>query len=250
MTGRESPGAPSAVGKLQFAPTHWSVVLAAAEQPSSASVAAREQLCRHYWFPLYAYVRRRGYGPEDAQDLTQEFFARLLTNDGLRRVSPLKGKFRSFLLASMNHLLSDEQDRATRKKRGGGQAILSFDAPAAEERYRLEPADELTPEKVFERRWAVGLLEQALDRLETDYSRAGKHELFEVLQHFLTGDGQSGEYPAAARKLGLTEGAMRVAVHRLRKRFGAVFRELVAETIDSPDEVEAEMQHLLALLRG
>ncbi len=228
--------------------THWSVVLAAAKEESPACSAALEELCRAYWYPLYVYVRRRGYNSEDAQDLTQEFFTRLLANHRLGTVTPLKGKFRSFLLASMNHLLSDQQDRANRKKRGGGQPIISFDAQSAEEHYRLEPMDELTPEKVFERRWAVGLVERALDRLDKDYSIAGKQELFEILQPFLTGEGKGREYPAAAEKLGLTEGAARVAVHRLRRRFATVFRQIVAETLDSTEDLDAEVRHLVSVL--
>ncbi len=234
----------------QFDRTHWSVVLAAAEGESSAAGSAREDLCRNYWYPLYAYVRRRGYGPEDAQDLTQEFFARLLANDGLRTVSPLKGKFRSFLLASINHLLCDEHDRLTRLKRGGGQSPISFDAQTAEGRYRLEAVDEMTADTIFERRWAIALLEQVLSRLEEEYSKADKDRVFAVLRQFLTGNPSEHDYPAAASRLEMTEGAVRVAVHRLRQRFGALFRDAVAETIDGPEELESEMRHLQAVLGG
>ncbi len=233
-----------------FNRTHWSVVLAAAQGESSTTSAAREEVCRNYWFPLYAYVRRRGYGPEDAKDLTQEFFARLLANHGLATVSPRKGKFRSFLLASMNHLLCDEHDRLTRVKRGGEHPLVSFDAQSAEERYRLEPADQLTADRIFERRYAIALLEQVLSRLEEEYSKSGKGRVFAVLRQFLTGDPAEHDYPAAAYRLKMTEGAGRVAAHRLRRRYGALFREAVAATLDDPEELDSEMRHVLAVLGG
>lgn len=241
---------PNHGSSLPFATTHWTVVLAAADTKSPACSAALEELCRNYWYPLYAYVRRRGCSPEDAQDLTQEFFARLLANHALGSVSPLKGKFRSFLLARMNHLLSDERDRANRKKRGGGQPVFSFDAQIAEERYRSEPADESSPESIFERRWAAALVAQALDRLNGEYSGAGKEEVFAVLHCFLNGDDSDRDYSGAAARLGMTEGAARVAVHRLRRRFGAVFRNVVAETLDSPEELDVEVRHLIGALSG
>ncbi len=236
------------VGHPLFAPTHWSVVLAAAAEESPASTAALEKLCRNYWYPLYAYVRSRGYGPEDAEDLTQEFFARLLAHRGLEGASPLKGKFRSFLLASINHLLSDERDRATSQKRGGGKPELSLEAQTAEERYRLEPLDELTPEKVFERRWAAAVVERVLGQLEEEYSRTGRGQVFRVLQFFIPGEGPGRDYTAAARRLGMTDGTARVAVHRLRQRFGTMLRAAVAETVDTPEDLESELRYLLAAL--
>ncbi len=249
MMGLGSREAPGAVGHPAFGSTHWSVVLlAAAADPSPASSAAFEKLCQSYWYPLYAYIRGRGYSPEDAQDLTQDFFARLLENHGLQGVSPLKGKFRSFLLASVKHLLSDERDRANSQKRGGGVLVLALDAQTAEERYRLEPLDELTPEKVFERRWAAALVEQVLGQLEEDYSSTGRGLVYQVLQAFVPGDGPGRDYTVAARQLGITEGAARVAVHRLRQRFGTMFRAAVAETVDAPEELEPEMRYLLAAL--
>ena len=241
---------PSSRPRGLFATTHWSVVLAAGRQDSPQTAEALEKLCRTYWLPIYAYIRRKGHTPEDAQDLTQEFFARLLAKRGLEDVSPLKGKFRSFLLASVNHLLSDEWDRATRKKRGGGREVISFDAQTAEERYRLEPADELTPERIFERRWALALVEQVLSRLEQEHVEAGKAALFGVLKDFLTGGKESQDYHAAAERLGIAEGAVRVAVHRLRQRFGELFREEVVGTLASPEEIHAEMRYLLAVLSG
>ncbi len=248
MVGRETTATPSVVDQPNFPATHWSVVLAAAEERSVSSAVALEKLCRTYWYPLYAYVRRRGYRAEDAQDLTQEFFSELLARHGLATVSPAKGKFRSFLLACMNHVLAHEQDRANRKKRGGGQLSFSLDARAAEERYRLEPVDELTPEKLFEQRWAAALLEEALNRLDEEYAKAGKAEVFAVLQPFLTGEGAGRDYPTAAETLDLSEGAVRVATHRLRRRFGATFCEVVAETLDNAGELDVEVQHLLGVL--
>ena len=208
-----------------------------------------EKLCRIYWLPLYAYVRRRGYPLEDAQDLTQEFFAGLLARNGLERVSPLKGKFRSFLLASVNHLLSDQRDRACRVKRGGGQPLLSLDAEAAEERCRLEEADRLTPERLFDRRRAQALVEGMLAQLQQECARAGKVQHFAVLKQFLTG-GEVPNYRGAAEELHMTEGSVRVAVHRLRQRFGELFRQAVADTVASPDEIEGEMRYLLEVLTG
>ncbi len=238
---------PEAANHPAFTATHWSVVLAAASADCSAAL---EQLCRTYWYPLYAYVRRRGYAAEDAQDLTQEFFARLLANHGLQTVSPLKGKFRSFLLASMNHLLADERDRANCQKRGNGKPELSLEAQTAEERYRLEPLDERTPEKVFESRWAAALMDRVLGQLEEEYSRTGRGLVYRVLQPFIPGEGSGRDYAVAARRLGMTEGAARVAVHRLRQRFGSMFRAAVAETVDTPEDLEAEMRYLLAALGG
>ncbi len=233
---------------LPFATTHWTVVLAAADTKSPACSAALEELCRNYWYPLYAYVRGRGYSPEDAQDLTQDFFARLLANHGLEGVSPLKGKFRSFLLASINHLLSDERDRATSQKRGGSKPPSSLEARTAEERYRLEPLDEMTPERVFERRWAAALVERVLARLEEEYSRTGRGRVYRVLQPFITNECPGREYTVATKQLDMSEGAARVAVHRLRHRFGTMFRAAVAETVDTPEDLEAEMRFLLAAL--
>ncbi len=238
---------PKAANQPVFTSTHWSVILEAANGESSAAL---EELCRTYWYPLYAYVRRRGYSPEDAEDLTQDFFAGLLARRGLETVSPLKGKFRSFLLASMNHMLADDWDRKNRLKRGGGQPILSFDAMAAEHRYALEPVDDRTAEKIFEHRWAVALVEQVLSRLNEEYGRKGREDLFKALQLFLTNDRADHDYRAAARQLGMTQDTVRVAVYRLRQEFGTLFRESVAQTLDPAENPETEMRHLLSVLGG
>lgn len=230
-----------------FATTHWSVVLAAGQGTDTRAAAALEQLCRTYWYPLYAYVRREGYCADDAQDLTQEFFARLLARNSLAHVAPQKGKFRSFLLASLRHFLSDQRDRSRAVKRGGGVEVLSLDGQEAEGRYRLEPVERLDGEKIYERRWAMALLEQALNRLREESTAAGKAHLFEHLRSFVAGDGDvtSG---AAATDLGLTESAVKSAVHRLRQRYRALVREEIARTVGDPSEVETEIRYLIAVM--
>ena len=233
-----------------FATTHWSVVLAAGETASPQAAQALEKLCRAYWYPLYAYLRRRGYGEQDAQDLTQGFFARLLERNDLEAVGRQKGKFRSFLLAALNHFLSDEWDRERAQKRGGGQTFISLDDQTAEERYRLEPADELNPEKIYERRWALTLLEQVLRQLEAEFAATGKRQLFEQLKVFLLEDKGVGSYADTAARLEMTEGALRVAVHRLRQRYGELFRDEIAHTVARPEEIEEEVRHLLSVLSG
>jgi RNA polymerase sigma factor (sigma-70 family) len=230
-----------------FATTHWSVVLAAGQSADAQASEALEQLCRIYWYPLYAYLRREGHTPPDAQDLTQEFFARLLARNSLAHVGPEKGKFRSFLLAAMRHFLSDQRDRARAVKRGGGAEVLSLDAQDAEERYRLEPVERLDAEKIYERRWAMTLVEQALMRLRDESAAAGKTELFERLRSFVAGDSEvtCGE---AATELGLSESAVKSAVHRLRERYRAFVREEIAHTVADPTEVEAEIRYLITVM--
>jgi len=231
-----------------FATTHWSVVLAAGQSADAHASAALEQLCRAYWYPLYAFVRRLGYGPHDAQDLTQGFFMRLVEKDYLADVDRRKGRFRSFLLAAIKHFLADERDKAKTQKRGGGQFPISLDAQVAEDRFRLEPAHELTPEKLFERRWALSLLAKVFDRLAQDYAQADKGELFQVIQEFLAPGAETAGYASAARRLNMNEGAVRMAVHRLRQRYGELFREEVAHTVADPSEIEDEMRHLRKVL--
>jgi len=238
----------TAAGGGQFHTTHWSVVLEAGNPDGPSAAESLETLCRTYWPPIYAYIRRRGYSPDDAQDLTQEFFTHLLAGQRLSQVAPHKGKFRTFLLASVNHLLADRWDRAQRQKRGGGAPLFSLDAQISEQGYQLEPADPLTPEKVFERRWALALLDQVLGRLEREQVESGRGGNFAALQPFLTGNPKPGEYPAAAAALGLNEGALRVAIHRLRHRFGECFREEVLHTLSDPKEIDEEMRHLLEVL--
>ncbi len=233
----------------QFTTTHWSVVLAAKDDQSAAAVAALAQLCRVYWYPLYAYVRRKGYTAEDCEDLTQEFFARFLEKHWLGSVDRQKGKFRSFLLASLEHFLAKEWVRARRLKRGGGQTILAWEGCDPEERYRLEPADPWTAERIYERRWALTVLEQAMSALAAEYAATGKQILFEELKPFISGVDEDVSYPELAARLRLSEGAVRVAVHRLRQRYGESVRSEIARIVHRPEDVEEELRHLFAALR-
>ncbi len=230
-----------------FVTTHWSVVLAAGQSADAQASAALEQLCRTYWYPLYAYVRREGHNPTDAQDLTQEFFARLLARNSLAHVGPQKGKFRSFLLAALRHSLSDQRDRARALKRGGGAEVFSLDAQEAEERYRFEPVDRLDAEKIYERRWAMTLLEQAQQRLREELAAAGKAELFERLRSFVAGDSEISCGEVAA-ELGLSESAVKSAVHRLRERYRELVREEIAHTVADQTEIDAELRYLITVM--
>jgi RNA polymerase sigma factor (sigma-70 family) len=230
----------------QFLTTHWSVVLAARRDSSPGAPAALETLCRTYWYPLYAYVRRSGHSPEDAKDFTQEFFARLLEKNWLHSVAPEHGRFRSFLLVAMKRFLAKEWRREHAQKRGAGGTILPLEPVDAETRYGVEPA--VGADVLFERRWALTLLQRALDRVEGEFETAGKRAEFDVMKDWLTADRGEIPYEEAAQKLGTTEGAARVAIHRLRKQFRAVFREVIAETVSEPAEVEDEMRHLAAAL--
>lgn len=231
-----------------FTTTHWSIVLRAGYESASRCSAASEQLCRTYWYPLYAYVRRQGRGPEEAQDLTQEFFARLLARGSLGQVSREKGRFRSFLLASMNHFLADEWDRAHRQKRGGGANIIHLDAMEPEERYRFEPVEKLDAARLFDRRWAVTVLEQAIARLEAEF--AERPEVFAALQSCLVGDSDGRTRAEVAAKLGMSDEAVRTTISRMRKRCRELVREEIAGTLASVSDVEDEYQTLLAALRS
>jgi len=230
----------------RFATTHWSVVLEAGREESAQAGEALEQLCRTYWYPLYAYVRRKGHDPNDAQDLTQEFFARLLRGNFLNTVEQRKGKFRSFLVASLEHFLVKEWVRANRQKRGGGQAILSLDEEGAENRYALEPAGNLSAQKLYERRWAMTLLDRAMKRLGEECHQHGKRELFECVKNLLSGDAQEEGYRELAAGVTMSEGALRVAVHRLRQRYGILLREEIAQTVATQAEVDEEVRCLFA----
>jgi RNA polymerase sigma-70 factor (ECF subfamily) len=233
--------------QASFATTHWSVVLACRDADSPLAARALEALCRTYWYPLYAYVRRRGYSPEDAQDLTQEFFTRFLAKGYLAAVHPGKGKFRWFLLSAVKRFLNNEQQRALAVKRGGGAFHVPFDGEKAEERYRLEAADHLTPDRLFDRAWAVNLIEAANRSLEEEHVLEGKAELFEQLKVFLSGDQGSLSYAEVGARVRMTEGAVKVAVHRLRHRYRDVLREQIAETVTTRTEVEEELRDLLAV---
>ena len=231
-------------GARSFSATRWSVVLAAAGESSDALAA----LCRAYWYPLYAFLRRQGLSTHDAEDVTQGFFAHLLGKDALAHVDRAKGRFRTFLLASLKHFLADERDRAHAQKRGGGEAAISLDACEAEERYALEPRDELSPDRLFDRRWALAVIGQALARLGAEYAASGKGALFDALKAQLTAPGGGPSYAEIGAAFGMNEGAVKVAVHRLRQRYGAALRAEIAETVGTAEEVEAELRHLLDAL--
>lgn len=231
-----------------FATTHWSVVLAAGQRDTPQSAAALERLCSTYWYPLYAYLRRWGSNPEEAQDLTQEFFARLLAKDYLAKADPQKGKFRTFLLAGLKNLVCDELDKAGRLKRGGGQAVISIDEQAAEGRYGLEPVDELTPERLFERSWGTTLLERVASRLREEYVAAGKGELYEQLTEFRLDASEQRAYAEVAAVLGLSESAVKSAIRRMRQRHHQLVREEIAQTVADPSEVDEEIRYLLGVM--
>jgi len=232
-----------------FVTTHWSVVLTAARSDTTRARAALENLCQTYWHPLYAYVRRRGYSPEDAEDLTQAFFAKLLERNAVAAVAPEKGRFRSFLLASLNHFLADEWDKAHAQKRGGGR-VIALDLQSAETRLGEIPAENFTPEKAFEHRWAITLLEQVYQRLGGEYRAENKGMLFDTLRTTLAGASDAAPYAQLALQLDMSEGAVKVAVHRLRQRYRALLRETIADTVSSPDETEDELRYLFRTLTG
>jgi DNA-directed RNA polymerase specialized sigma24 family protein len=234
--------------RSSFTATRWTLVAGARTTDIGRARAALETLCQTYWFPLYAYVRRKGYSQHDAQDLAQGFFERLLSRDFLANVAPEKGKFRSFLLASMNHHLNDEYARGQRLKRGGGQKVLSLDQSGAEDRYRLEPLDRLTPEQVFEKQWILTLLETVLNQLRADYVAQGKGDLFDRLKVLLTAGEQAIPFAKLAESLGMTETATRMAASRLRKRYRHLLRQEIAHTVSRPEEIDEEVQHLFAAL--
>ncbi len=232
-------------GGGSFATTHWSVVLQAGRPGEPL-----EQLCRTYWRPLYAFLRRQGYDPHAAEDLTQGFFASLLERNDFALVDRERGKFRTFLLVSLKHYLANERDLARAQKRGGGAPHFSLELLTAEEGWRHEPAAGRTADQVFDRRWALSLLEAVLGRLEAEFHAAGKHDLFVSLKDQLTGERGGVTYRETATRLGLTESAIKVTVHRMRQRYRELLVEEVARTVAAPGQVEEEVQHLIAALRA
>jgi RNA polymerase sigma-70 factor (ECF subfamily) len=241
-----TPEGPAVRSQASFDTTHWSVVLAAGDAHSPRSAQALETLCRAYWYPLYASVRRRGFSPEDAQDLTQEFLMRLLATQALGGVSPAKGRFRSFLSASLNHFLANEWDKARALKRGGGQPIISLDA--AETRYCAEPCDTLSADRLFERQWALTLLAHVSARLREDYHGHNRGPVFDALQVYLAGEQGAPPYREIAAQLGLSLEAVKKAVERLRRRYGELLREEIAHTVREPVEVDEEIRYLRTVL--
>jgi RNA polymerase sigma factor (sigma-70 family) len=257
---RDSPPAASSSGsgsaelaevsapRAQFATTRWTMVLSAGRRSSPQSRAALAALCETYWYPLFVYARRRGLDANDAADLIQDFFANLLEKETIGAADPLRGRFRSFLLAALTNFLANLRRRRRARKRGGGKALVSIDQADAETRYRLEPADVETPERLFERRWALTVLERAMDQLRDDYARSGKTELFERLSACIGVSGAGVSYDEVAAALAMTEGAVKTAVHRLRRRLREVLRDEIAHTVDRPEDVDDELRELIAAL--
>jgi RNA polymerase sigma-70 factor (ECF subfamily) len=231
-----------------FVTTHWTVVRAAGDSVTKVARGALEQLCAAYWYPLYAYVRRKGYDEPDAQDLTQEFFARLIQRNDFAALDRGRGKFRAFLLAAMNHFLAKEWRKAGTLKRGAGHTPLSLDTALAEERYGAQPAVEPTPERLFDRRWAETVLERAAQQLRAEFTGEGREALFRELNVFLSAPAGAGDYAAVAARLRMTESAVAKAVERLRRRYRDLARREIAQTVSSPADVEEEMRYLLEIL--
>jgi RNA polymerase sigma factor (sigma-70 family) len=237
----------SALGDGRFPNTRWSVVLAIQEHGDGAAAEALSELCRIYWYPLYAFVRRRGKSPHEAEDLTQEFFARLFEKDSLESVRREKGKLRSFLLTVMKRFLANEYERANAQKRGGGKVPVPIDQDWAEERYHHEPADETTPEDHFERQWALTLLDNVLAQLRREFVAKEKAAQYEALKETLLGNPDHVPYAAIAERLGTTEGAVKTAVHRMRARYRELLHHEIERTVDSPEEINEEIQHLFTV---
>lgn len=243
-----SASEPTPVPASAFATTQWTLVLHAGRPDSPDAARALAALCTSYWYPLYAFVRRQGKSAHDAQDLTQEFFARLLEKNYLAQVSREKGRFRSFLLAALKNFLANEWDKVRAQKRGGDRTFVPLDATAAESRYAIEPVDALSADKIFERRWALTLLDRAIEQLRAEHVKAGRGPIFDELKGCLTGDGSTVSYAEIATRLGTSEGAIKVAVHRLRQRYREVLRAEVANTVAQPGDVDDELRQLFAAL--
>jgi DNA-directed RNA polymerase specialized sigma24 family protein len=246
LSSDESTKPTGAIAGDVFATTHWTVVLAAGNRGSRHADVALEELCRTYWYPLYVYVRRQTPTREDAEDLTQAFFARFLEKNYLEGLQSEKGKFRAFLLIALKHFLANEWDRARCQKRGGGVANLSLDLRDADTRYQINPADNLSPDKLYDRAWAVTLLEQVVTRLRDESIADGKGSVFEQLKPFLMVGKSAIPYGDAAAALGLNEGAVRVAVHRLRRRYRELLREQIRQTLSDPAQIDEEMRALFS----
>ena len=242
-------GSPQA-SDARFPTTHWSRVVRAGDRSTRAAREALAELCASYWYPVYAFIRRQGHEPDQAQDLTQAFFVHLLEKGTLATADPSRGKFRSFVRTACAHFLADERDRARARKRGGDQIVLSIDARDAEGRYLREPAHNLTPDRLFERTWVLTVLEHVFERLSQEYEKAGQAALFELLKSVLTDGPHSVSYATIAARLGMTAGAVQVAVHRLRTRYRAILLDEIAATLDDPAGVEDEVQELFAVLSG
>ncbi|HTG43012.1 MAG TPA: ECF-type sigma factor [Verrucomicrobiae bacterium] len=247
MPDPENKPDPTAYG-AQFAATSWTNILAAQRSGSAEAAAALEKLCKTYWYPLYAYVRRKGSDPHKAQDLTQEFFYRLIRENYLGAVDRQRGKFRSFLLVAMNHFLSNQRDHEQAAKRGGGQRLISLDDVDAETRYAREPVCDLTPEKIFERNWFLTLFDQARARLEEEQPDGPRRQLFHQLQQFIIEDAEAGDYNAAAERVSMTPNAVAVTIHRWRERYKKLLYEEVVRTVADPAEMDEELRRFFSVL--
>ncbi len=233
-----------------FATTQWTAVLSVSHTDPARAAAALEELCRKYWYPAYAFLRRQGHAPHEAEDLTQGFFAFVIETEALKKASRERGKFRTFLLTALTNFLRNEWDKAQSQKRGGGRRMLSLDEMAAEEKYRHEPVDSLTPEKLFERRWALTLIEQVLERLKEEYFERGQADVFKALETGLTGEVAPRLHASWAESLNMSEGAVRVALHRLRRRFGELLRHELGQTVTDAAEIDDELRHLFRAMAG
>lgn len=247
---REDSPPPGVAGARDFRTTHWSLVMAARHAPTALSQQALGQLCQTYWFPVYAFVRRKGHTPEDAQDLTQGFFARVLEKDSLLQADATKGRFRTFLLTLLTRHLASEFERNSALKRGGGTDRIELDAGDAEARYAIEPRDNLTPEVLFERQWADALLARVLERLRAEFDGAGRAGRFDELKVFLLAPARDVSYAEVAQRLGMSESAVTSGIFRLRQRYGLLLREEIRQTVTDDTEVEDEIRHLLQILAG
>jgi DNA-directed RNA polymerase specialized sigma24 family protein len=231
-----------------FPVTHWTDIAAASREGSATAAEALNRLCSTYWYPIYAYIRRKGHSEADAKDIAQGFFFHVLERNLLGSADRTKGKFRSFLLGSLNYFLANLRDFEQAKKRGGGAIVISLDEKSGEERYALEPVNDLSPEKLFERRWALDLHGQAILQLREDYCRQGKEEIFECLKPFLSDQTDSGDYVAVARTLSMTPGAVTTAVNRLRGRYGEFINAEIARTVSTPEEIPSERRYICEIL--
>ena len=239
---------PRNISTAVFDTTHWSVVLQAGAETSTGAQAALENLCASYWYPLYAYVRRQGHSVDDAQDLTQEFFARLLERKYLKLADRTRGRFRTFLLTSLKHFLINEWKQANRQKRGGGCQFISRDGAELESRFLAEPADDRSPDKAFERQWALVLLGRVLDQLQAEFVASDRSQVFDELKPFLTGEDDETSYTDVGRRLSMTEGNVKVTVHRLRHRYRELLKQEIFKTVNDPANVDEEIRHLIAAL--
>lgn len=233
-----------------FPSTHWSVMLGDSAASRSFTLRFLEKFSHHYWYPLYAYLRKRGHTSQDAQDLIQGFMCKMAENDGLKNASPECGRFRSFLLAALKHFENDVRKRDTAQKRGSGKPLVSIEEDLAEERYRGELADNTTPEKLFDRGWATALLQDVIDQLRQEYCGQGKANVFEVLNEFLTVKPDKGTYPGIAESLGVSEGNVRVLVNRMRGRYKAILTSTITDMVGSPAEVDEELRYLFSTFSG